>query len=122
MARTKKKILPITTLEKIIDIHAEMRDLAVIAGIQEIKYIFAVKNLDKQSEEYQLILLDWLERFKNIEYKNAFTLWKKMSSHGWENLKKLLDVHDLPEQILLNSKFKLLREAWANRPRPAKKK
>ncbi len=98
-----------------------MKELILEAGIQESKYHFMVKHLDKYSDEFHQILLEWLMHLREHEYKNTKLMWDKMSAHGWKNLKQLLDIHDLPEQILLNNKFKELRQAFFNRPRPPKK-
>jgi hypothetical protein len=121
MARSKKKVLPITKPEKIRFTHGEMRELILEAHVQAVKYDFMIKNLEKRSEEYCEILLNWLEHLQINEYKYAKELWDKMSAHGWRNLKTLLDVHDQPEQKLLEKRFKILRDAFATWPRPAKK-
>jgi hypothetical protein len=119
MARATKKILSVK--ERIIAIHQEMRELVIESGVQEPKYNFMLKKLDNQSDDYYQILLDWLIHFKDNEYTAARIMWNKMSPHGWRNLKSLVGVNDLPEQRILASKFRAVRIAWFNRPRPPKK-
>ncbi len=109
-------------ITKIVTLLNEMQEICLEAGIPKIKYDYALKNLEKQSGEYQEILLNWLIHFYSNEYTHARLMWEKMSPHGWRNLKDLLNISDQPEQILLQNKFRDLRTAWFSRPRPIKSK
>lgn len=120
MARNKKAVLPIK--ERLLEIHGEMKELIIRAGVQEPKYNFMVKKLDKQSNEYCEILYTWLVRLKDNEYKAASIMWEKLPEHYWENLRTLITAKNLPEQKALNSKFRSLREVFSNWPRSVKEK
>jgi hypothetical protein len=117
MARTKKKVLSVK--ERIVTIHQEMREIVLESGVQIPKYDFMIKKLDNQSDDYYQILLDWLIHFKDNEYTEAKIMWNKFSA--WNDLKNLIGVHDLPEQKILRSKFKSVRIAFFNWPRPPRK-
>ena len=97
-----------------------MKGLIVKAGIQEPKYNFMVKNLEKHSDEYCEILYAWMIHLKDNEYKAASIMWEKLPEHYWENLRTLITASNLPEQKALNDKFRSLREAFSNWPRSAK--
>jgi hypothetical protein len=122
MARIKKKILSdkMSITEKIIFIHEEMKVLVIKAGIQEPKYLFMIKNLEKRSVEYHEILLNWLKSFKDNEFKAVKIIWNQMPDHFWENHKFLFNTENLPEQAILKDKFKSLREAFFKYPRSKK--
>lgn len=120
MARNKKAILSVK--ERVIKIHGEMKGLIIRAGVQEPKYNFMVKNLEKQTSEYCEILYAWIIHLKDNEYKAASIMWEKLPEHYWENLRTLITASNLPEQKALNSKFRSLREAFSNWPRPIKEK
>lgn len=121
MANTLEIIFKLANIEerinKLLDV---MENVSLEAGIPKVKYDYARKKLDKQTEEYKETLFNWLIHFFSCEYKEAKTMWEKMSPHGWKNLKLLMDTHNLPEQKLLNQKFSELRKAWFDRPRPIK--
>ncbi len=108
-------------VSKIVALLNEMEEISLEAGIPKVKYNYILKGLEKQSEEYQEILFNWMVRFYDNEYKEAKIMWNKMSPHGWRNLKELLGVREQPEQILLGNRFRDLRTAWFSRPRPVKK-
>lgn len=113
----KKKLS--TTIDLIHDIHKKMKKNIIDSGVQEPKYNFMLKNLEKQSEEYQLILLTYLERLLNNEYKYLMQLLVQMPEHAWENY-KILKIGDLPELKWLKDRQRTLRTAFFNWPRPAK--
>ncbi len=122
MPRVKKqKYETLSTQNKILFLHKEMKDIVLEAGIQEPKYNFIIKKLESQTSDYHDKLLLWLEGFKDNEYKAAKHLWNQVDPQGWKNCKELLGIHNLPEQKQLRHVFRVLRWGFINWPRPEKK-
>ncbi len=104
-------------LNKILNIHASMQKIVIEAGVQPGQYNFAIKNLHKESEEFQKEFFKWLINF----YDNEYTIVKNTLDQfsGWDNYKSL-NITNMPEQALLKRRQKLLRESWHKRLRPVK--
>lgn len=74
-----------------------------------------VKEFKETDPEKLYAAKDWLEKFIKNEFANFIYAWNLVPEHLWANY-KMLGLHDLREQLILNRARYELKEAWKNRP------
>lgn len=111
-----------TTLERIMQFHNEMRELIItFAGVKITIYDKIVEKVDLYNEDEQAALLIWLQDLAKGAYKevkriygmppNPQNTWKQYALHGIEGLQ---------EQLLMQKAAKELRKAWLNQYKPSR--
>jgi hypothetical protein len=101
-------------IQQIESLHAEMKDLTLMAGVPDSQYAEVVKADELLNAEILTERLDFLKEVRTGPFEEVRKVWVLVPAATWE-MYKLLGQKRLAEQTLLRKKQKSLKKSWNDR-------
>lgn len=99
-------------IRRIEKIHAEMQKFCLESGITKERYQLTFEGLEELSFESLTGELEFLTKYREGTYEEAYRFKSQKSDEWWTNLVVIFNNRNLPEQLILRDHFAKMRREW----------